>query len=364
MKKRVLISINDFLVGGAQKLIASQLLYFNKEKYDIELVSLFEFKARKDLYHLIPSSIKVHRIGMKSAYDIKGLLNIAILLFSFRPHTVVSHLFLSNTLLRIFKVIFWYRVITVEHNTYTNKRRWQVFMDRMLSGLSYKIIAVSEEVREFTITQQKLNESKCITIQNGIDLKPIKELKKDLTKEEARRKLSLPLNKKIFLSVARLTSQKNHSLLIESFSFFVKQHKDVILLIAGEGELRSSLEEKVKKLDLEESVFFLGAVKDIYTYYRASDFLVSTSLIEGMSMSYLEALAFGLPLIATETGGTKMLLKEGQNGIYIRSLFPEDSAQFLEKILGYNYPLMSKFSENISEDCSIEKNVLKFEKLL
>lgn len=92
-----------------------------------------------------------------------------------------------------------------------------------------------------------------------------------------------------------------------------------MLCLAGEGELRVELEALATHLGISDRVRFLGAIPGVRPYYRAADALVSTSVIGGLSMAYLEALAFGLPLVATNTGGTGVLLREGKNGFLFAS---------------------------------------------
>jgi glycosyltransferase involved in cell wall biosynthesis len=107
------------------------------------------------------------------------------------------------------------------------------------------------------------------------------------------------------------------------------------MLIVGDGNEKPSLEQLTLGLGLEDKVVFTGAVphKDVLQYYHKANVFVLPSLNEGMSNTMLEALACGLPLIATDTGGTKEILADGRNGFIVRMRDSNDLAEKLEKLV-------------------------------
>jgi glycosyltransferase involved in cell wall biosynthesis len=359
-RRRIVIVINDFLVGGAQRLILSQLAYADHLEFEYHVITLFEFSHRKDLYALIPSHIPVHRIGMHGGYDGAGWLRLYQTIKKVGPEVVFSHLFFANAAMRLYRLMFQYKIYTVEHNTYTNKKIWQVWIDRILAPLTTKIIAVSSAVRAFTIRQQWLLGSECVVIQNGIDLKPIEAYSASTSKTQARVELNLPLEATVFLSVGRLTTQKNHALLLDALA---KAGHDAVAIFAGEGELLKELEAQAVHLKISHMVRFVGSVENIYTYYRAADFLISVSLIEGMSMAYLEAMAFGLPIIATKTGGTEEIIAPGENGILIQNYTTQAVCDALADAQGMSYSELSAHALEKSKNFSIEKTIRAYEEL-
>lgn len=362
-RKKVAIVINDFLVGGAQRLILGHCKYFNQQEYDLHLVTLFEFPKRKDLYSDIPQHVTVHRIGMKTGRDILGYIRLFQVLQKVRPKVVFSHLFFSNTVTCFFKLFFSYILYTVEHNTYIHRRLVDRIIDRLLAPLAKRVIAVSNEVRDYVLWRQGLALENVVVIPNGIDLEPIKEFKEGVSKAQAREKIGVDNTRKVFLSVGRLTAQKNQLLLIESFAAFAEKNPDTILFIAGEGALYQILTARIEELMMKNRIILVGATSDIYNYYRVSDFLISTSKIEGMSMAYLEALAFGLPIIATKTGGTEMIIDSGVNGYCINSADRESVCMALEEIMRAPYEILSSAAIKKAEQFSIEKNVLTYKQL-
>ena len=211
-KIKLLIIINDFYVGGAQRLIAEQIKFFPKNSFHLSLVTLIDDPKRANLYDLLPYDLPVTKINMKHFYNIFDFLRLIRVINKIKPDVVISHLFLSNMLTRIIKPLFRYRVFAVEHNTYINKKKWEIFVDKMLALISEKIIAVSKEVADFIIVQQKLKSDQVVIIPNGISLQPINEYLKNHTKIQLRSKFKVDKTTTVFLSVGRLTSQKNQKL--------------------------------------------------------------------------------------------------------------------------------------------------------
>lgn len=137
----------------------------------------------------------------------------------------------------------------------------------------------------------------------------------------------------VFLSTSRLTLRKGIHLLIEAFAVAVKHAKVPLeLRLIGEGEEQESLEVRVKELGIETQVKFLGRVEHhlLPEFYQQAHVFVLPSKNEGMSNSALEALASGLPLVVSDTGGMQELVTDGKNGLLID---PELTAPFAEALV-------------------------------
>ena len=129
------------------------------------------------------------------------------------------------------------------------------------------------------------------------------------------------------VAVGRLNAQKNHKLLLEAFAVFARKHKAYVLEIYGKGELEEELKSLAGKLGIADRVFFQGFCDHVQEKIRAAGMYVLSSDYEGISNSMLEAMALGMPVIATDCpiGGSKMYIKDGINGL----LVPVGDAQAL-----------------------------------
>lgn len=137
----------------------------------------------------------------------------------------------------------------------------------------------------------------------------------------------------IFLSTSRLTPRKGIHHLIEAFAVAVKHARvSLELHLVGDGEQRTALEERVKELSIEGQVKFLGRINhaQLPGIYQQAHVFVLPSKNEGMSNAALEALASGLPLVVSGTGGMEELVTEGKNGLFID---PELTAPFAEALV-------------------------------
>ena len=366
-RRHVVFVINDFLVGGAQRQLTRQLSLYDQSAFTFSVVTLFDFPCRPTLYERIPAAVAVHRLAFKRAFDVQGLWSFFRLMRTIHPDLVVSSLFLANTICRAFQPFFRYRTIAREHNTYIDKPRWAVWVDRILARVSRKIVAVSCSVAEFTSRQERLPLDAFTVIPNGIDLEEIEAAVTRFgptAKQDVCRHLGIPPQAKIVLSVGRLTAQKNQDALLRAFAQFSAKHTEYVLCLLGGGGLMGRLQALVHELSLDRRVFLLGSVRDVERFYLASDFFVSTSMIEGLSNAQLEALAYGLPIVVTRTGGAKELLREGKNGFAIDGFTSADILVGMERLIAAG-PLdsMRREARATAKRLDIRKTVAAYERL-
>jgi len=142
----------------------------------------------------------------------------------------------------------------------------------------------------------------------------------------------------------RVTHRKGIRFIVEALNLLVEKNLNVSLNIIGEGNEREELEKRVAELQLKDKVNFIGVVEHsrLPEIYANANVYVSASFNEGMSNTSLEALAVGLPIIATDTGGTFETVKENENGFVIKMSSAQDIAEKVEII--YN-------------DCAKEKSM-------
>ena len=140
---------------------------------------------------------------------------------------------------------------------------------------------------------------------------------------------------KQIVSVGRLDANKNHEMVIRAFAKVAERYPEYTLTIYGDGELRSMLEELVAALELSGKVFLPGVVSDIALRIEKASLFLHTSYSEGMSNALIEALALGLPVIATDvpSGGTVELIEHGVNGFVIPPGDQKALEEAMEKLL-------------------------------
>lgn len=144
------------------------------------------------------------------------------------------------------------------------------------------------------------------------------------------------VREKEIVSVGRMDANKNHEMQLRAFAALKDKYPEYILVIYGEGELRAHIEDLAAALGIAERVSLPGVVPDVASrIWRASLFLL-TSYSEGVSNALIEALALGLPVIATDvpSGGTEELMRDGENGLVIPPGDQAALARAMDRLLG------------------------------
>ncbi len=200
-------------------------------------------------------------------------------------------------------------------------------VDQVIYRIAEQVLAVSVEVKEVLCCRYNLDASKVVVVRNGIFLDPSLErtLRKNVRYSQHKGKLKL-------LAVGRLTHQKNFLVLIIAIDYLVKGGcKDISVHIAGNGEEYDRLFALISDLHLESYVELLGVRSDVLELMQEADLFVMPSRYEGLSIAMIEALACGLPVIASDAPGLRDFIIHHKNGM----LFPVGDYNALAKcILG------------------------------
>lgn len=203
---------------------------------------------------------------------------------------------------------------------------------RLLSAICNRVdafIAISRQI-EYELGMLGLSPGKIFHIPNFVDLKKFHPVQ-DGVKMRLRSDLCLPADNKIALFIGRLVPQKTPSCLIEAWAEVSFHYPHSILVLIGEGKLKADLENQICDLNLQGKVLFLPKTSTISSYFQASDIFILHSLSEGLSNSLMEAMACGLPCVATVIGGNTDLIEDGVDGILVR---PSSSEELAQAILG------------------------------
>lgn len=170
---------------------------------------------------------------------------------------------------------------------------------------------------------------------------------------QCRKILGLPLDKKIILTIGHLIKIKNHKLLVESINMIIKNRKDILCIIIGNGNLKTDIERQIKKLDLASYIKLVGwkPHNEIPIWINACDMFVLPSLNEGNPTVMFESLGCGKPFIGTKVGGIPEIIISDDYGLLAEG--KDDSEDFAKNILialnkDWNYEKISKYSKQFS----------------
>ncbi len=199
------------------------------------------------------------------------------------------------------------------------------------------MIALTNDMRQKI---QAVYSRDIFVIPNGIDLEKYSNMPKN----------SKQVNGKTILFVGRLHPVKGVQYLIEAMAITHQEMPDVKLIIVGEGIEREKLEGLTKQLDLKGCIQFVGRVpqEKIPLFMQQADIFVLPSLAEGFPNVLLEAMACGLPIVATRVGGIPEIIEDGRNGFLVNPKKPDEIADKL-LFISRNKSITWKISKNNKE---------------
>lgn len=326
MKPKILFLITELRPAGAEKIVFSLATQLQHD-FEVHVACLSHRRGAVGEW-LQNYQIPVLYLDVVRKYELWKLWKLFRYLRQHHIQILHTHLFHANILGRI--VGFFARVphiISSVHIVEKRFRPWHFWLETLTHPLIRYEIGVSPAVTRFMREKTGIPEKKLRTIFNGIPLKPYQEaLAKNYSKKEV---LGVPEEQAwIFGSVGRLAPQKGYSFLIEAYALFRQQHSDSnYLVIIGEGEERSRLEQKIRELRLESFVFLLGYRHDIPACLRCFDLFVMPSIYEGFGLVAVEAMACGVPILASGVDSLNDLIQEGVNGYLVESQNVQQLAQ-------------------------------------
>lgn len=173
-----------------------------------------------------------------------------------------------------------------------------------------RILAVSEDSARLCRSQDPCSSKKIEALWNGIDL--------------TRFSYQGPVRKPHAISVARLSPEKDFPTLLQATRYVVDRVPEFRLKIVGDGSERAALESLVNQLELNHHVEFLGERKDVPELLKQAAMFVSSTSTEGISLTLLEAMAIGLPIITTSVGGNPEVVQDGETGYLVPAGSPSE----------------------------------------
>lgn len=196
------------------------------------------------------------------------------------------------------------------------KKRWRL-LDKISNFLSDKIIVNSEAIIDEMINFDSVDLNKVICIRNGINLEKFNI--KDYCINNMRSTLSLSNSDFAWAKVANFSSIKGHKDLINAFKNIHIKYNSKLFLIGKDNGTLNELKDLVATLGLESKIKFLGFREDIPEILLAMDGYICASHTEGFSNAILEAMASGLPIVATNVGGNPEIIRNEKNGLLVKS---------------------------------------------
>jgi len=332
--KKIVFIIGIMGNGGAERVVAILSNYLSKKEYDVSVITIYG--NRQD--YQLDNKVKHYPIICKSVSRIlrplERIRKVRRVIKSIEPDSVISFLTDVNIHTLFAMIGLKYPLILSERNDPNNdpSERWQ----RMLRNIIYsRCDGIVFQTKDAAAYFDRILSFK---IHKEIIPNPISP--------------NLPYysfgeNKRRFITACRLTPQKNLPLMIDAFAEIIQKGYDCMLDIFGDGPLKEELTKYIEKKQLTTKIHLCGFSKCIYDEMLNSLAFIISSDYEGISNSMLEALAIGLPVIATDCpiGGARDSICNGVNGLLVPVGNKMELVRAMEKILKF-----SELGENLSRE--------------
>lgn len=223
-------------------------------------------------------------------------------------------------------------IVHTEHGKepdYSNKKALHIAENLLLRKVK-SVVAVSEDLKNKLVKSSGMSKNEILVISNGID---VENFYRPDCRDDKRRELGISSEFFVIGIVARLVPLKNHRFLFAIFRELLEGFANLKLIIVGDGPLRADLETFSKEMGISNAVVFLGERKDIAELLSAFDLFVLPSLTEGISITLLEAMASGTPVVASEVGGNSEVIENGNTGLLLPLDKPDEWISTIKSLI-------------------------------
>lgn len=377
-KTNILQVVLSLGCGGAERLAVDLCAKLNANGFNASLCCLdglgeLEDEAKK-------RGVKVFLVQRKQGKDLTLPFKLAGLMRKNNIQVVHTH-----NLTPLLYGTLAARIARVSAVVNTRHGREKKHGGRFIWGMNNAVAAISQDAKRELLKCNHIKPEKVRVIYNGIDMETFKiasslplallgvaprndegEGARNDCYCDLRKELNIAADARVIGTVARLSAEKDQHTLLSAFTKVNALIKDSILVIAGDGALRDDLESHARYLGVHEKVRFLGFCRDIPRLLSIFDVFVLSSLTEGISLTLLEAMAAGKPVVATNVGGNPEVVAEGETGLLVSPKDPEKLAEAIIRLL-QNPELARKMGEaghrRVEEKFSLDRMVREYEEL-
>ncbi len=306
--------------GGPEKTILNSPRFYGEFGYRALCVYLYppgdgvidslKVRAAKSGAHLLP-------MKDRGPCDLRLIPRLTAICRRLRVRLWHSHDYKSNALGLAVRRFHKMALVSTVHGwvKYTARTPLYHAIDKCCLPWFDQVVCVSDDLYE-ECRRGGVAADKCTLIHNGIDAE---QARRRLARQEAKTRLGAPLDGPLIGAVGRLSAEKGFDKLLKAAVALRSGGRPVHLWIAGEGDARGELESQIERLGCRHYVRLIGQLDDPATFYQAMDVFALSSYREGLPNVVLEAMAYGAPVVATDIAGIPALVRNGEDGILVRS---------------------------------------------
>lgn len=319
---RILYIIDQLTeMGGAERLLIKTIRSLPVERFHCSLVT-FKLDDSLPLFSSLPCDVRV--IPLRKSYDFRALRSSIELRRLIRSENVdVVHTFFETADL-------WGGVtarlsgapvlLSSRRDMGILRLPKHAFAYRLVNPLFTRVIAVSDQVRKYCIEVDHIRPDRVQTVYNGVELRPPCLEDRSVVREG----LGFGAFREVVLTIGNIRRVKGIDIFLRAAAQICKDHPSALFLVVGDNHEPAHFDELKKlaaELGLTKNVLFYGPSEDVARLLASADVFCLPSRSEGFSNALIEAMAAGIPCVATRVGGNTEAIEDGSNGILV---LPED----------------------------------------
>jgi glycosyltransferase involved in cell wall biosynthesis len=358
---RVMFLLTSMPIGGAERLLEQLVRRLDRDDFLPEIVCL---KEPGPLGEQLAAKVPVHHDLLSHKFDLRIWPRLTRLLRNRQADVVIT--------VGAGDKMFWGRlaarrvgvpvVISALHST-----GWPDGIGRLnhlLTPMTDAFVAVADSHGAYLVCNENLPSAKVAVIPNGVDAErfaPVADT------DDLRAELGIDSSDPVVALVAALRPEKNHELYLEVGRRVVQKYPSARFLVIGDGPRRQPLEELTQEMGIARNVLFLGSRNDVPDLLATCNMFVLTSHNEASPVSILEAMSVGRPVVASNVGSIRDVIRDGCNGFLVA---PGDAQRFTERVIALIEDrsvaaLVGKAArQTVVDGWSVDAMVLGYEQLI
>jgi len=348
---RILFVINSFFYGGAEKLVFDLVKSICSKCEQVSVAALYRMEndmEERIMQSLKQEGVKTYILDKKAGSDrIATVRKLCKIVKEDNIQLIHAHCSVPMLMGKLAGCIAGAKVVCTVHNT----RGYKIMLEKLTGWMVHGYVSIGQAAEEYMLDNLGIKKNKITCIYNAVDTNRFQ------TGEQIAgfwRKWGFDNNVPVVVNVGRVVPQKNQLCLVRAVKKCYSLGKPIQCAILGgfdgASETYKTLQEYIHANELEERIRFLGQQEEIPVFLKNCDCFVMTSVYEGLSVSYLEAVLCGVPIVTTDLPFVRELQRFGNTAVII----PQNDADALADILlnrSYTPPndeTISHYRENFS----------------
>ena len=327
---RVCQLITDLLPAGAERVVYELSKRLDRNRFEVHVVAL---RGGVVADWLRQAGVRVSVLGVRGKWDVLKVRKLVGLLAAQQTDLLHTHLFHADLAGR--PAAHLAAVPHVVHTIHTAEGRfrpWQFAWARFLAGRCDRLICVSRSVRDHHARRSGLPLDRYTVIANGIDAAAF--ARDEASREGLRRQWGIEPDQILLAYVGRLDWEKGIDVLLAAMSHLAARGNPMNLVIAGDGPKRHIVENYISHGEGGRYCRLLGFTGDVQAVLSAADVFVMPSRWEGWPLALAEAMAAGLPVIATSVAGVQDVVEDGRTAVLVEGENLVALAEAIERLAG------------------------------